>query len=53
MHNKSQVHLGQIVHVHPEIFGVSCTNEHILVFLYVQIWECDHSVCCLTLQGIR
>ena len=46
MHNsKFQVHIGQIVHVRPEIFGISCKNAHILVFLYVQIRECDTYIC--------
>ena len=31
-----------IVHVHSEIFGISCKNVYILVFLYVQIQECGH-----------
>ena len=43
INNKFQVHVGQVDHVHPEIFVISCKNVYILVFLYVQIRECDPS----------
>ena len=46
MHNsKFQVHMGQIVHVYPKTFGISCKNVYILVFLYVQIKKCGTSNC--------